>query len=459
VASLRKKGRVWYVRIRDESGRQREVKAGPDKSVAQSIARDLESKTQRVKAGVLDPREAGCLDAERIPIQSHADDFVRNLASRGCVTEHVDGVKKRLQWLLDESRITRLSQLVPSVAEDAIKVLRDGHRSPRTLAHYVAAWKGFTRWLRKNKRTKEDLLEDLERPEVPESEGIALTAEQATRLVSATRSGKVRRGMSGEDRAWLYLLAMYTGFRRGELQALTPEFFALDNSPATVTLKGNVKGQLTKNRKRARQPLPAHIIPELRTWLAGKPPGVAIFPHDQNSSTMIKGDLKSAGIPSDEITFHSLRHCYATFVDQSGASTKEAMKLARHSDPRLTLNRYTHTQMEELSKVVDKLPELWEKSGKGDGLSIDAKSKTGKGDAIHQESLAPDFPTPGLWERNRIPDSSHTLPTSGVSSGLNGTIANPVKHGPRASQADPSRHAFELPGQDSNLEKQDQNLL
>src|SRR3974390_1438328 len=83
MASLRKKGRTWYVRIRDESGRQREVKAGPDKSVAQSIARDLEGKIQRVKAGVLDPREAGCLDAERIPITQH-------------VEEHVQGGRKKI---------------------------------------------------------------------------------------------------------------------------------------------------------------------------------------------------------------------------------------------------------------------------------------------------------------------------------------------------------------------------
>ena len=67
MASLRKKGKVWYVRVRDESGRQREVKAGPDKSVANQMKRDLESKTQRIKAGVLDPREADCLDASRSP--------------------------------------------------------------------------------------------------------------------------------------------------------------------------------------------------------------------------------------------------------------------------------------------------------------------------------------------------------------------------------------------------------
>jgi len=87
MASLRKKGKVWYVRVRDESGCQREVKAGPDKSVAQSIARDLESKVRRIKAGVLDPREADCLDAERIPITQHVADYVRNREDKGFCPE------------------------------------------------------------------------------------------------------------------------------------------------------------------------------------------------------------------------------------------------------------------------------------------------------------------------------------------------------------------------------------
>ena len=79
MASLRKKGKVWYVRVRDESGRQREVKAGPDKFVANQMKRDLESKTQRIKAGVLDPREADAMDAERIPITQHVADYIRPL--------------------------------------------------------------------------------------------------------------------------------------------------------------------------------------------------------------------------------------------------------------------------------------------------------------------------------------------------------------------------------------------
>src|SRR5262249_61585911 len=96
MASLRKRGRNWYVRYRDAHGKQNEVKAGPDKSVAKMIANDLESRTARVKTGTLDPREAASNDAERIPIASHVQDYVQHLEAKGCVPGHVDGIQKRL---------------------------------------------------------------------------------------------------------------------------------------------------------------------------------------------------------------------------------------------------------------------------------------------------------------------------------------------------------------------------
>src|SRR5271157_2587933 len=111
MASLQKRGKQWYCRLRDESGRQRSIKAGPDKSVAMQIKRDLESKIQRIKAGVLDPREADALDAERIPIAQHVADYIQDLEAKGYVPEHVVNVRIRLQWFLEETKITRLSQL------------------------------------------------------------------------------------------------------------------------------------------------------------------------------------------------------------------------------------------------------------------------------------------------------------------------------------------------------------
>ena len=240
--------------------------------------------------------------------------------------------------------------------------------------------------------------------------------------------------------------------RRSELQSLTPESFDLGGATPVVSLPGRD----TKNSDDAIQPLPSHVIPALRTCLATKPSQKPLFPEDRNSALMIRADLKAAGIPSDAYDFHGLRHCFVSQIVQSGASVKDAMELARHHDADLTFGRYAHTRLENLSKAVDKLPDLWEKCGKGNGLSVDPNSKAGMGDAIHQEPLTPDFPTPGLWERMERRFFPTPFPHL-VSH--HGTIGSPVKHGPKASQVDPSRHAFELPGQDSNLEKQDQNLL
>src|SRR5204862_1432763 len=53
----------------------------------------------------------------------------------------------------------------------------------------------------------------------------------------ATRNLRVRPlGLAGLDRAVLYAVAGASGFRAGELATLTPESFALDADPPTVTL-------------------------------------------------------------------------------------------------------------------------------------------------------------------------------------------------------------------------------
>ncbi len=262
-----KRARSWYVRVRDESGRQREVKAGSDKSVAQSIKRDLESKVQGVKAGTLDPREAGCLDAERIPITQHVEEHVRGLEAKGCVEGHVDGFRKRLTWLLEETKITRLSQLRPSLADTALKTLRDAGKSDRTVSHYCAALKSFSRWAKKDRRTREDLLADLEKPKiVTENKRAALSPEQAARLVTTTRAGKFRRGMTGEDRGG-------STHWRSTPACVGPS--CSHSRPSHSTLRArhpssSLPGRDTKNSDDAIQTLPSHVIPALRTSLATK---------------------------------------------------------------------------------------------------------------------------------------------------------------------------------------------
>ncbi len=398
MASLCKKGRMWYVRLRDETGRERSIKAGPDKSVANQMKRDLESKIQRIKAGVLDPRESDAMDAERVPINQHAADFIKNLEDRGCVPEHFKLASRRLGWLLEQTKISRLSQLRVSLVESALKILRDEGRGDQTVAHYATVWKSFSKWAWKDRRTRTDLLADLDPPKVvTTSKRSALTADQASRLIEATRRGPRRRGMNGEDRAWLYTLAAITGLRRGELQALTPESFDLEGNPPVVRLPGFD----TKNSCEAIQPLPSHVVQDLRSWLAEKPAGHSLWPRVSNTASMIRADLKVAGIAPEPYDFHSLRHTYVSAIVQCGGSVKDSMELARHHDADLTFNRYAHARLEDLSQVVNRLPSLWE-------------------------------------------DSSHTLPTNGVSTGLNGTTSESTEPSPDETGVDRSGHNHRL---------------
>ncbi len=54
--------------------------------------------------------------------------------------------------------------------------------------------------------------------------------------------------------------------------------------------------------------------------------------------------------------FHALRNTYITLVVKSGASVKEAQDLARHSDPKLTMNVYTKLGVHDLATALDRLP-------------------------------------------------------------------------------------------------------
>jgi len=356
VASLRKRGKQWYCRYRDIDGRQKEIKCGPDKGVANQMAIKLESKRCQVRAGTLDPRESDALDAELIPIAEHVADYVQNLEAKGCVPEHAVHVKRRLEWFLEETKIGRLSQIRPSLAVSALKALRNEGRGDQTVNHYATTWKSFSKWAWKDRRTRTDFLADLELPRVVATKKrIDLPLEVVARVIETARQGPRRRGMTGPDRSMLYLIAAVSGLRRLELMSLTVQSFDLDSSPATVSLPGTA----TKNSRDVVQPLPSNIVECLRGWLADKPADRPLWVIPQNSAAMIRADLRAAGVDDAErYDFHGLRHSFVSQVVAAGGSVKDSMELARHHDPGLTFDRYAHARLVELAAVVNRMPDM-----------------------------------------------------------------------------------------------------
>ena len=77
--------------------------------------------------------------------------------------------------------------------------------------------------------------------------------------------------------------------------------------------------------------------------------------------------------------FHSLRHLYISRIVRSGATPKVAQKLARHGDVRLTLGRYAHAALHDLTAAMDALPDMLHVAGEREAMSVtgtDGKADT-----------------------------------------------------------------------------------
>jgi hypothetical protein len=100
---------------------------------------------------------------------------------------------------------------------------------------------------------------------------------------------------------------------------------------------------------------------------------------------MLKADLAAAGIPYEVegphgplfADFHALRHSFITMMERAGISPKTAQELARHSDIRLTMQRYTHKTLHDLAAAVETLPVLTKPDARRQAAALQATGTDG----------------------------------------------------------------------------------
>lgn len=255
--------------------------------------------------------------------------------------------------------------------------------SPRTRNHHAQSLRRFGRWLAKRCGLGQGWLDDLEH-ECEEGDQRrdrrSLTPGELARLLAAARaSGRELRGLTGPDRALLYALAAATGYRAGELAELTPQSFDLAGPVPTAFLGA----AHTKNARHAQQPLPADVVELLGAWLPGRPARRPLWPGawHQRAADLVRHDLAACDPPIPYAVdgpagplyadFHSLRHTYVSLLEAAGLSVRQAMQLARHSDPKLTLKRYGRLTLLDLGAAVGRLPRVFgvQAACKGEGLA------------------------------------------------------------------------------------------
>lgn len=176
-------------------------------------------------------------------------------------------------------------------------------------------------------------------------------AEKRTgRAFTREEIGNILRVAAGTP--WLFtaiLVALYTGLRQGDVFALTWEM---------VDMKAGVIELTPSKTKRFKRRIAIPIHPDLKKHLETLQTCKYVIENvPSHPERAWQTTLKRAGIRSTDgtlLTFHNLRHTFATWVREAGADKGEQMLLGGWSEV-ATANRYDH-DLTQLQSIIRRLP-------------------------------------------------------------------------------------------------------
>ena len=163
-------------------------------------------------------------------------------------------------------------------------------------------------------------------------------------------------GLTGEQRYFLYLIAIAAGFRASELRSLCSADFRVRSRIPHIVLSG----ENARNHKETQQPIQAETAVELARWLTGKPAKQPLWPGlwHKKAAKMLRTVLVAARVQYRVnvrvLDFHSLRGTFITSLSREGVHPRKAQILALHSDINLTKQSYTHLTLEEIAEALPK---------------------------------------------------------------------------------------------------------
>ena len=135
-------------------------------------------------------------------------------------------------------------------ADSFLRWRAEQKKAPKTINEYQAVLSALFTWLRKQNRVPTNPFEIVSKVDARSKESFqrrALNDDEAKRLLATPRK-------------LLYLLAMHTGLRRGEISKLRGSYLHLDSENPFYALPAN----LAKNRKEQPRPLHPELVAELQ---------------------------------------------------------------------------------------------------------------------------------------------------------------------------------------------------
>ena len=245
--------------------------------------------------------------------------------------------------------------------------LHGGGLAPRSIALVLSAWRGFYRWLGRDRAVVLNPVGGVRAPKAARPLPKALAVDQAMALAdhaappaAAGPEGAEPRALEARDRCIVEML-YGSGLRIGELVGLDARAGAdargwIDVADAAVHVLG-------KGGKRRSVPIGRAALAALGVWLplraalaAADQPALFVGRHGTRlTPAQIRARLQAravqAGVPS-HVHPHMLRHSFASHLLQSSGDLRAVQVLLGHADIGTT-QIYTQLDFQHLAKVYD----------------------------------------------------------------------------------------------------------
>jgi len=407
----------WTAIYTGEDGTTKKAAGFTDKAETVRLARRLEDEARKRRLGLVDESAERMAGHARRPIAEHVEAYKAHLESKGNTPGHVRRTLSFIGGAIEACEWATLADLDAPRLAGRLASMGDRGLSPRARNARLRAVKAFTSWLVAEHRLRSDPLSSLRPARESDDKRIvrrALSPDEVAELLGYVESagdlvtipkrykhkGETRTGSRNirvPNRAALYRLMLGTGFRVSEAASVRGADFSLDADPPVV----RVRAGYTKNRKPVEQPIRRDLADALRPLVARTGREALVWPKlPANLAPVVVADLKAAraawiarGGDEDSdflravdregrrVDAHAFRHTYCSMLARSSAPVRVVQELARHSDPRLTMNTYAHVRLADAAGAMESLPPMakmgteWAQSDRPHGQSLSENSR------------------------------------------------------------------------------------
>ena len=306
-----KVSKTYWGRFKDRDGKTLEIDLGVENNkTAYAVYRELQ--LQVLYDDAMKHEKLSLLIAS----------FIENQRATGHSEKYVRQQEKHLKRVFDYCSWVTIDEInIEGFEEWRSKVCM----SANTKNHYLASLSCFAQWAFVRKHIGENPFRRCKKIRVyePLKNRRALSRQEINKLI-ATASNPA-----------LYIMAISTGLRKGELEKLTWKDIDLERKFVRV------RASIGKNRKLVHLPLTARLIKSLKRYKKNCNDSDFVF--GKIGEKWIK-DYENAGIErnSDNVRcdFHSLRVTFLTLLVLEGVHPRSCQELARHSSINLTMKIY-----------------------------------------------------------------------------------------------------------------------